>query len=63
MEGEAFNDGSSNDRFAIRMYVNDRGVWKTNLITGNEFVSEQKLQEFLNNIGPATVSDFLSRNP
>ena len=63
VEGEAFNDGSSNDRFAIRMYVNDRGVWKTNLITGNEFVSEQKLQEFLNNIGPATVSDFLSRNP
>jgi len=62
IEGEAFNDGSDNDMFAIRMYVNDGGTWKTDLITGNEFVSEQKIQEFLNNIGPATVSDFLRRN-
>ena len=53
IEGEAFNDGSDNDMFAIRMYVNDGGTWKTDLITGNEFVSEQKIQEFLNNIGPA----------
>lgn len=63
IEGAAFNDGSDNDMFAIRMYVNDGGTWKTDLITGNEFVSEQKIQEFLNNIGPATVSDFLRRNP
>jgi len=62
IEGAAFNDGSDNDMFAIRMYVNDGGTWKTDLITGNEFVSEQKIQEFLNNIGPATVSDFLRRN-
>jgi transcriptional regulator of met regulon len=62
IEGEAFNDGSDDDMFAIRMYVNDNGTWKTDLITGNDFISEQKIQEFLNNIGPATVSDFLRRN-
>ncbi len=59
IEGSPFNDGSGNDKYQVRMYVNDNGHWKTDVIT--DYVTDAGLPMVFEKIGPATVQDFLSR--
>jgi hypothetical protein len=59
VEGRPFNDGSSNDRYQVRMYVNDGTQWKTDIIGG--YVTEAGLKETFNQIGTATIQDFLQK--
>jgi len=62
VEGSPFNDGSANDKFQVRMYVNDNGHWKTDIITQQGYVTDAGVRDVLNNIGPNTVSDLLKKN-
>lgn len=62
VEGSPFNDGSNNDKYSVRMYVNDNGHWKTDVLTQEGYVSEAGIISILNNIGPKTISDFLKKN-
>ena len=62
VEGSPFNDGSANDKFQVRMYVNDNGNWKTDIITQQGYVTDAGVRDVLNNIGPNTVSDLLKKN-
>jgi hypothetical protein len=62
VEGSPFNDGSNNDRYSVRMYVNDNGHWKTDIITQEGYVTEAGIISILNNVGPKTISDFLKKN-
>jgi len=63
VEGSPFNDGGANDKFVVRMYVNDNGQWKTDIVTQGGYVSEAAVQQVINNIGATTVSDLLKKNP
>lgn len=58
VDGSPFNDGSNNDKFIVRMYVNDNGVWKTRTLN-SEYINEATLDYYLKNIGSATVNDVL----
>lgn len=58
VEGDADNDGGSDDSYILRMYTNNNGIWKTGYI-GNRFSSLATVQEQMKNVGPGTVSDFL----
>jgi hypothetical protein len=62
VEGSPFNDGSNNDKYSVRMYVNDNGHWKTDILTQEGYVSEAGIISILNNVGPKTISDFLKKN-
>lgn len=61
VEGSPDNDGSQSDKFAIRMYVNDNGVWKTSIITP-QFKNHEEIIKIISNIGATTVSEFLKKN-
>lgn len=65
VEGSPRNDGSDSDRFAIRMYFNDNGLWKTGIITP-DYINHAKLQAILsdpiNGIGTRTVEEFIAKN-
>lgn len=63
VEGSPFNDGGASDKYVVRMYVNDNGEWKTDIITQGGYVSEAAVQQVINNIGSTTVSDLLKKNP
>jgi len=63
VEGSPFNDGSGDDKFVVRMYVNDNGQWKTDIVNQKGYVSEAAVQQIINNIGATTVSDLLKKNP
>jgi hypothetical protein len=58
VEGSANNSGKDNDRFILRMYVNNNGQWITDYAT-SKFVSLADVQEQANSITPATVANFL----
>lgn len=62
VEGSPFNNGSDLDKYVVRMYVNDNGVWKSDILTQEGYVSESALETIINNIGPATVADLLKQN-
>lgn len=58
VDGSPFNDGSNRDKFIVRMYVNDNGVWKPRVLTP-DYINEATLDYYLKNIGSATVNDVL----
>lgn len=63
IEGDPDNVGDDDDGYAIRMYVNENGIWKTDIITQNGFVTGSAVLDIINNkIGPATIADFLSKH-
>lgn len=62
VEGSPFNDGSDNDKYSVRMYVNDNGHWKTDILNQKGYVNDAGVMSILNNIGSGTVSDFLKKN-
>jgi hypothetical protein len=61
IEGSSNNDGSESDRFAVRMYVYDKGVWKDAYLNQQGFVGPAGVEEILKAIGPLTVQDVLSQ--
>ena len=61
IEGSSNNDGSESDRFAVRMYVYDKGVWKDAYLNQQGFVSASGVEAILKEIGPLTVQDVLSQ--
>ena len=61
IEGSSNNDGSESDRFAVRMYVYDKGVWKDAYLNQQGFVGAAGVEEILKGIGPLTVQDVLSQ--
>lgn len=62
VEGSPSNRGSDKDRYVIRMYVNDNGVWKDDIITQQGCVNEATLHTDLEEIGTKTVQDLLKKN-
>lgn len=59
VEGSYTNDGSASDKFQVRMYVNDNGVWKNTILNQKGYVTESGLQAIFDNIGTATVEDVI----
>lgn len=62
VEGSPLNNGGINDRFSVRMYVNDNGNWKTDNLNQEGYVNDAGLQQILNSIGESTVEDLLRQN-
>ena len=62
VEGSPFNKGDNNDKYVVRMYVNNNGVWESDIITQGGYVNDAELQEILQNIGTKTVDDLLKKN-
>lgn len=62
VEGSPFNKGDNKDKYVVRMYVNDNGVWKSDVITQNGFINDAELQTVLQSIGTKTVDDLLKKN-
>ncbi len=61
VEGAPSNNGSANDKFQVRMYVNNNGHWVTRILNTKGYVGEGGIQPILDNIGPNTVSDLLKK--
>jgi hypothetical protein len=61
IEGSSNNNGSESDRFAVRMYVYDKGVWKDAYLNQQGFVGAAGVEEILKGIGPLTVQEVLSQ--
>lgn len=59
VEGSPNNDGGASDKYQVRMYVNDQGIWKTAILNQSGYVTEDGVQAILQNIGTNTVSDIL----
>jgi hypothetical protein len=51
IEGDEDNIGDENDRYQIRMYVNDNGVWKSDIVNKQGFATYSGVNEVLRNIG------------
>lgn len=51
IEGSARNTGGENDLYQIRMYVNDNGVWKSDIVNKEGFATYSGVNEVLRNIG------------
>lgn len=61
VEGAEDNDGGPNDRYQLRMYVNDNGIWKDKILNTKGFVNESGVQDIMRNIGTRTVEDILKK--
>jgi hypothetical protein len=61
IEGSANNIGDGKDKFQVRMYFNDNGVWKDAILNQQGYVTEDGVLGILNNIGPATVQSLLKQ--
>lgn len=62
IEGSSNNDGSENDRFAVRMYAFDEsGVWKESYLNQQGFIGPAGVEEILRQIGPVTVEEILRK--
>ena len=61
IEGSFNNDGSESDRFAVRMYVYDKDVWKDAYLNQQGFVGASGVEAILKEIGALTVQDVLSQ--
>lgn len=62
VEGSPRNTGEAGDKYQVRMYVNDKGIWKTAILNQGGYVTEDGVQAILQNIGTHTVSDVLKSN-
>lgn len=62
VEGSPNNDGGAADKYQVRMYVNDKGIWKTSILNQAGYVTEDGVQAILQNIGTHTVNDVLKSN-
>ena len=61
VEGSVNNTGGNNDKYQVRMYVNDNGVWKNSILNQKGYVTEDGIQAIIANIGTHTVDDLLKR--
>lgn len=61
VEGSMTNNGGANDKYQVRMYVNDNGVWKSSILNQKGYVTEDGIQAIIANIGTHTVDDLLKR--
>ena len=61
VDGSPFNDGSGNDRYVVRMYVNNNGEWLTRTLTP-DYVNDATMQSIINGIGTSTVDEILKQN-
>jgi hypothetical protein len=61
VDGSPFNDGSGNDRYVVRMYVNNNGEWLTQTLTP-DYVNDATMQGIINGIGTTTVESILKQN-
>jgi hypothetical protein len=61
IEGSTNNTGGASDKFQVRMYFNDNGVWKDDILNQQGYVTEDGVLGILKNIGPATVESLLKR--
>jgi hypothetical protein len=61
IEGSTNNTGGASDKFQVRMYFNDNGVWKDAILNQQGYVTEDGVLGILNNIGPATVQSLLKQ--
>jgi hypothetical protein len=61
VDGSPFNDGSANDRYVVRMYVNNNGEWLTQTLTP-DYVNDATMQGIINGIGTTTVEEILKQN-
>lgn len=62
VEGNPNNDGGANDKYSVRMYVYDNGVWKTDILNQQGYLTEDGVLGVINNIGTNTVEDLLKKN-
>lgn len=51
VEGDDENDGGDNDLFQVRMYVNDNGVWKSDIVNKAGYGTYGSIQKMMNDIG------------
>lgn len=53
VEGDNDNIGDENDGYVLRMYVNDNGVWKSDIVNTQGFATYGGIMNMINNIGTA----------
>jgi hypothetical protein len=53
VEGSKVNNGGPNDKFVLRMYVNDNGVWKSDIVNKQGYATYGGVMDMINNIGTA----------
>ena len=61
IEGSSSNNGGNADGFQVRLYVNDKGVWKSQVLNQAGWATPDGVLAMLQNIGPATINDVLSK--
>jgi hypothetical protein len=61
VEGSPNNTGGANDKYQVRMYFNDNGIWRKAVLNQQGYVTEDGVLGILNNIGPATVQSLLKQ--
>jgi hypothetical protein len=61
IEGSVNNTGGANDKYQVRMYFNDNGIWKSAILNQQGYVTEDGVLGILKNIGPATVESLLKQ--
>ena len=53
VEGDEDNIGDENDLYQLRMYVNDNGVWKSDIVNKQGYATYGGLRDVITNIGTA----------
>jgi len=51
VEGDEDNIGDENDLYQLRMYVNDNGVWKSDIVNKQGYATYERVMDMFNNIG------------
>lgn len=60
IEGDVDNIGDDNDLYQIRMYVNDNGVWKSDIVNKQGYLTLNGVFATLQNIGTRMYEDIKS---
>lgn len=61
VEGDIDNDGGDNDLYQIRMYVNDNGTWKSDIVNENGYAKLDGVFAIMQNIGTKKYQEIKSK--
>lgn len=62
VEGSSSNDGGDNDKFQLRLYVFDNGVWRNDVVNQKGYTNEAGIQQLISNIGTRTIDAILQKS-
>lgn len=62
VNGSAFNNGSTGDKYQVVLYVNDNGTWYPETLNTEGYVGDAGLDAIIKNIGTQTVESVLNKH-